>query len=134
MAKVAFLGLGVMGFPMAGHLAKNGHEVTVCNRTPAKADSWVARYSGLKADTPRAAVQGASIVFSCVGDDPDLRAITVGANGAFEGMAAGSIYVDHTPPPRPTWRVNCSPWRPQKASISLTRRFRAARGGPRTAR
>jgi 3-hydroxyisobutyrate dehydrogenase len=96
MAKVAFLGLGVMGFPMAGYLAKNGHEVTVCNRTRAKADTWVARHGGRMADTPRAAVQGASIVFSCVGDDPDLRAITVGANGAFEGMAAGSIYVDHT--------------------------------------
>ena len=133
MAKVAFLGLGVMGFPMAGHLAKNGHEVTVCNRTPAKADSWVARYGGRKADTPRAAVQGASIVFSCVGDDPDLRAITVGANGAFEGMAAGSIYVDHT-----TGSANLArelfTAAAQKASISLTRRFRAARGGPRTAR
>jgi 3-hydroxyisobutyrate dehydrogenase len=96
MAKVAFIGLGVMGFPMAGHLAKNGHEVTVFNRTPAKADAWVAKHGGKTADTPKAAVQGASIVFSCVGDDPDLRAITVGANGAFEGMAAGSIYVDHT--------------------------------------
>jgi 3-hydroxyisobutyrate dehydrogenase len=96
MAKVAFLGLGVMGFPMAGHLAKNGHEVTVFNRTRAKADAWVARHGGRKADTPQAAVQGAAIVFSCVGDDPDLRAITLGPNGAFEGLAAGGIYVDHT--------------------------------------
>jgi len=96
MTKVAFLGLGVMGFPMAGYLAKNGHEVTVCNRTRAKAEAWVAKHGGKTADTPKAAVQGASIVFSCVGDDPDLRAITVGANGAFEGMAAGSIFVDHT--------------------------------------
>jgi len=96
MAKVAFLGLGVMGFPMAGYLAKNGHAVTVFNRTRTKADAWVAKHGGRTADTPKAAVQGASIVFSCVGDDPDLRAVTVGANGAFEGMAAGSIFVDHT--------------------------------------
>jgi 3-hydroxyisobutyrate dehydrogenase-like beta-hydroxyacid dehydrogenase len=85
-----------MGFPMAGYLAKNGHEVTVSNRTPAKAEAWVAQHGGQTADTPKAAVQGASLVFSCVGDDPDLRAITLGPNGAFEGMTAGSIYVDHT--------------------------------------
>ena len=96
MAKVAFLGLGVMGFPMAGYLAKNGHEVTVYNRTRAKADAWVAKHGGKAADTPKAAARSAAVVFSCVGDDPDLRAVTVGANGAFEGMAAGSIYVDHT--------------------------------------
>jgi 3-hydroxyisobutyrate dehydrogenase len=96
MARVAFLGLGVMGFPMAGFLAKNGHEVAVYNRTRAKADAWVAKHGGRAADTPKAAAQGADVVFSCVGDDPDLRAVTVGANGAFEGMAAGSIYVDHT--------------------------------------
>ena len=96
MAKVAFLGLGVMGFPMAGFLAKNGHEVAVYNRTRAKADAWVAKHGGRAADTPKAAAQGADVVFSCVGDDPDLRAVTVGANGAFEGMAAGGIYVDHT--------------------------------------
>ena len=96
MAKVAFLGLGVMGFPMAGFLAKNGHEVTVYNRTRAKADAWVAKYGGKAADTPKAAAQGASIVFCCVGDDPDLRAVTVGADGAFESMSAGSIFVDHT--------------------------------------
>ena len=96
MAKVAFLGLGVMGFPMAGYLAKSGHEVTVYNRTRAKSDAWVAKHGGRAADTPKAAAQGASIVFSCVGDDPDLRAVTVGTHGAFEGMAAGTIYVDHT--------------------------------------
>ena len=96
MAKLAFLGLGVMGFPMAGYLAKNGHEVTVYNRTRAKADAWVAKYGGKAADTPKAAAQAAAIVFSCVGDDPDVRAVTLGANGAFEGTAAGSIYVDHT--------------------------------------
>ena len=133
MAKVAFLGLGIMGFPMAGYLAKNGHAVTVCNRTRAKADAWVAKHGGKTADTPKAAVQGASIVFSCVGDDPDLRAITVGANGAFEGMAAGSIYVDHT-----TASANIArelfATAAKKASISSMRRFRAARRGPRTAR
>ena len=96
MAKVAFLGLGVMGFPMAGFLAKNGHEVTVFNRTRAKSDAWVTKHGGKAADTPKAAAQGATFVFSCVGDDPDLRAIAVGADGAFEGMAAGSIYIDHT--------------------------------------
>ncbi len=96
MARVAFLGLGVMGFPMAGFLAKNGHQVAVYNRTRAKADAWVAKHGGEAADTPMAAAHGAAIVFSCVGDDPDLRAVTVGADGAFEGMAAGSIYVDHT--------------------------------------
>jgi 3-hydroxyisobutyrate dehydrogenase-like beta-hydroxyacid dehydrogenase len=96
MAKVAFLGLGVMGFPMAGFLAKNGHEVTVYNRTRAKADAWVAKHGGKAAATPRAAAHGAATVFSCVGDDPDLRAVTVGETGAFGGMAAGSIYVDHT--------------------------------------
>jgi 3-hydroxyisobutyrate dehydrogenase-like beta-hydroxyacid dehydrogenase len=85
-----------MGYPMAGFLARNGHEVTVYNRTRAKADAWAAKHGGKAADTPKAAAQGASIVFSCVGDDPDLRAVTLGANGAFEGMAAGSIYVDHT--------------------------------------
>src|SRR5471032_3317341 len=96
MAKLAFLGLGVMGFPMAGYLAKNGHDVTVYNRTRAKADAWVAKHGGMAADTPKAAAQAAAIVFSCVGDDPDLRAVTLGASGAFEGMAANSIYVDHT--------------------------------------
>jgi len=96
MAKVAFLGLGVMGAPMAGYLAKNGHEVTVYNRTRARADAWVAKHGGRAAETPKAAALGAGIVFSCVGDDPDLRAVTLGPTGAFEGMAAGSIYVDHT--------------------------------------
>jgi 3-hydroxyisobutyrate dehydrogenase len=85
-----------MGFPMAGYLAKNGHDVTVYNRTRAKADTWVAKHGGKAADTPKAAALGAAIVFSCVGDDPDLRTVTLGEDGAFNGMAAGSIYVDHT--------------------------------------
>ncbi len=97
MAKVAFLGLGVMGFPMAGHLkAKGGHEVTVYNRTAAKADKWVAQYGGRAAATPKAAAQGQDLVMACVGNDNDLREVMLGANGAFEGMTKGAILVDHT--------------------------------------
>ena len=96
MAKVAFIGLGVMGFPMAGHLAKAGHDVTVFNRTRAKAESWVAKHGGRAAATPAQAAADAGIVFSCVGDDPDLRAVTLGPEGTFAGMAKGAIQVDHT--------------------------------------
>jgi 3-hydroxyisobutyrate dehydrogenase len=97
MAKAAFLGLGVMGFPMAGHLAsKGGHDVTVYNRTRAKADAWVARFGGRAAATPAEAAQGAEIVFCCVGDDPDLREVALGPHGAFDGMRRGAIFVDHT--------------------------------------
>jgi len=94
--RVAFLGLGVMGFPMAGHLAKAGHAVTVYNRSPAKAQAWVAEFGGAAKDTPREAALGADIVFCCVGNDDDLRSVTLGANGAFAGMAPGAIFVDHT--------------------------------------
>ena len=94
--KVAFLGLGVMGFPMAGHLARAGHSVTVYNRSPAKAQAWVAEFGGAAKATPREAAMGADIVFSCVGNDDDLRAVTLGADGAFAGMAPGSVLVDHT--------------------------------------
>ncbi len=94
--KVAFLGLGVMGFPMAGHLAKAGHSVTVYNRSPAKAQAWVAEFGGAAKATPREAAMGADIVFSCVGNDDDLRAVTLGADGAFAGMAPGAVFVDHT--------------------------------------
>lgn len=94
--KVAFLGLGVMGFPMAGWLARNGHAVTVYNRTLAKAEHWVGTYEGKTAATPREAAAGAQIVFSCVGDDPDLREVALGAAGALAGMTQGAIYVDHT--------------------------------------
>lgn len=94
--KVAFLGLGVMGFPMAGHLAKAGHQVTVYNRTEAKAKAWATEFGGASAATPREAVAGASIVFACVGNDDDLRSIVLGDDGAFAGMDAGSIFVDHT--------------------------------------
>jgi 3-hydroxyisobutyrate dehydrogenase-like beta-hydroxyacid dehydrogenase len=96
MAKVAFLGLGVMGFPMAGWLARKGHDVTVFNRTRAKAEQWQAAHGGRVAATPAAAAEGAEIVLSCVGDDADVRAIARGADGALTAMSRGAIYVDHT--------------------------------------
>ncbi|GJE17588.1 NAD(P)-dependent oxidoreductase [Methylobacterium marchantiae] len=96
MAKVAFLGLGVMGGPMAGHLAKKGHEVTVYNRTTAKAEAWVKANGGVAAATPREAAAGQEIVFACVGNDDDLRGVTLGQDGAFAGMEKGSVFVDHT--------------------------------------
>lgn len=96
MAKIAFLGLGVMGYPMAGHLQKAGHQVTVYNRTTAKAEAWSEQYGGGWAVTPREAVQGADFVMSCVGNDDDLRAVCQGNDGAFVGMQKGSVFVDHT--------------------------------------
>ena len=93
---VAFIGLGVMGHAMAGHLARAGHRVTVYNRTTAKAEQWVAEYGGKSAVTPRAAAEGADIVFACVGNDDDLRSVVLGDSGAFSGMKAGAIFVDHT--------------------------------------
>ncbi|ETD01582.1 oxidoreductase [Rhodobacter capsulatus R121] len=96
MAKVAFLGLGVMGFPMAGHLAARGHAVTVWNRTAAKAEAWVGQHSGQRAATAAEAASGADFVLACVGNDDDLRQVCLGATGAFAGMAPGAIFVDHT--------------------------------------
>ena len=97
MAKVAFLGLGVMGYPMAGHLKnKGGHEVTVYNRTAAKAEKWVSQYGGKTAATPRAAAQGQDFVMCCVGNDNDLHEVALGENGAFGGMTKGAVFVDHT--------------------------------------
>ena len=97
MANVAFLGLGVMGYPMAGHLAaKGGHRVTVYNRTKAKADQWVAQHGGKSAATPKEAAVGQDIVFACVGADDDVRAVCTGPDGAFQSMAKGTIFVDHT--------------------------------------
>ena len=93
---LAFLGLGVMGYPMAGHLAKAGHKVTVYNRTGAKAKAWAAEHGGKSAATPAAAAKGAEIVFCCVGNDDDLRSVVYGDKGAFAGMAKGTIFVDHT--------------------------------------
>ncbi len=97
MAKVAFLGLGVMGYPMAGHLKnKGGHDVTVYNRTAAKADSWVKQYGGHSAKTPKEAAEGQDFVMCCVGNDHDLREVTLGPDGAFAGMKKGAVFVDHT--------------------------------------
>ncbi len=96
MAKVAFLGLGVMGFPMAGHLMAKGHEVTVYNRTPAKAEAWVARHGGRSAATPGLAASGAEFVMACVGNDNDLAQVCTGPDGAFSTMAPGAVFVDHT--------------------------------------
>ena len=93
---VAFLGLGVMGQPMAGHLARAGHRTTVYNRTAAKAAQWAAEYGGRHAATPREAARGADIVFACVGNDDDLRSVVLGDDGAFAGMKPGAIFVDHT--------------------------------------
>ncbi|KAF0105071.1 MAG: NAD(P)-dependent oxidoreductase [Reyranella sp.] len=96
MAKVAFLGLGVMGFPMAGHLAAKGHEVTVYNRTFAKAEAWTQKHKGKAAKTPREAAAGQEIVFCCVGNDDDLRSVVLGPDGAFAGMGKGTIFFDNT--------------------------------------
>jgi 3-hydroxyisobutyrate dehydrogenase len=97
MAKVAFLGLGVMGFPMAGHLkTKGGHDVTVYNRTAAKANAWVQKFGGRAAPTPKAAAEGQDFVMACVGNDNDLRDVTLGKDGAFAAMGKGTIFVDHT--------------------------------------
>ena len=96
MAKVAFLGLGVMGFPMAGHLQAKGHEVTVYNRTAAKAAAWAGTHGGRSAATPAEAAAGAAFVMACVGNDDDLRAVCLGPEGAFAGMSAGATFVDHT--------------------------------------
>ena len=93
---VAFLGLGVMGYPMAGHLARAGHRVTVYNRTAAKAEAWAKEYGGRPAATPREAAAGADFVFACVGNDDDLRSVVLGDDGAFAGMTAGGVFVDHT--------------------------------------
>ena len=109
---VAFLGLGVMGHPMAGHLARAGHRVTVFNRTAAKALGWVAEYGGASAPSPREAAAGADFVFCCVGNDDDLRTVTLGEAGAFAGMRPGAVFVDHT-----------------TASAMVARELHAAAGG-----
>jgi 3-hydroxyisobutyrate dehydrogenase len=96
MTKVAFIGLGVMGYPMAGYVAKAGHDVTVYNRTTAKAEKWAAEYGGEFSDTPRGAADGADVVLACVGNDDDLRSVTYGDDGILAGMKAGSIFLDHT--------------------------------------
>jgi 3-hydroxyisobutyrate dehydrogenase-like beta-hydroxyacid dehydrogenase len=95
-SKVTFIGLGIMGYPMAGYLARAGHAVTVFNRTRAKAERWVAEFGGAAAPTPAAAAEGAEFVFCCVGNDDDLRSVTMGEGGAFAGMQPGAVFVDHT--------------------------------------
>ena len=96
MAKVAFLGLGVMGFPMAGHIAARGHDVTVYNRSASKAESWVKKHGGKSAPTPAAAAKGADFVFMCVGNDQDLAEVALGTSGALAGMKSGTILIDNT--------------------------------------
>ncbi|MDA7479889.1 NAD(P)-dependent oxidoreductase [Candidatus Pelagibacter ubique] len=96
MSNVAFIGLGVMGYPMAGYISKAGHNVTVYNRTAAKADKWVAEYKGSKADTPAKAAEDADFIFTCVGNDNDLREVTFGENGIFKTIKKGAIYIDNT--------------------------------------
>jgi 2-hydroxy-3-oxopropionate reductase len=96
MAKLAFLGMGVMGYPMARHLAAKGHDVTVYNRTFSKAEAWASEHGGAAAKTPREAASGSNIVFACVGNDDDLRSVVLGDDGALAGMAEGTIFVDHT--------------------------------------
>ncbi|MDC1279783.1 NAD(P)-dependent oxidoreductase [Pelagibacteraceae bacterium] len=93
---VAFIGLGVMGYPMAGYISKAGHNVTVYNRTASKADKWISEYKGFKADTPAKATKGADYVFTCVGNDNDLREVTFGNNGFFKTIKKGAIYIDNT--------------------------------------
>jgi len=96
MAKVAFIGLGVMGYPMAGHIATAGHEVTVYNRTEAKAEAWAGEHGGRSAPSPRAAAEGTEMAFTCVGNDDDLRAVVLGEEGVFAGLAPGSLFIDNT--------------------------------------
>ena len=97
MSKVAFIGLGVMGYPMAGHIrAKGGHEVTVYNRTLGKAQAWVAEFGGQMAPTPEQAAREADFVFACVGNDDDLRSVATGVHGAFHGLKKGAIFIDNT--------------------------------------
>ena len=96
MSKVAWIGLGVMGYPMAGHLRAGGHEVTIYNRTVTRATKWKKQHGGKVARTPREAAKGAEMVFCCVGNDDDLRSVTLGQDGAFAGMRQGAIFVDHT--------------------------------------
>ena len=106
--KVAFVGLGVMGFPMAGHLKLAGHDVCVYNRTTTKAEKWVETFGGRMAATPAEAARGAGIVFACVGNDDDLRSVVLGETGAFAGMEPGTVFVDHTTATLP-WHASLRP-------------------------
>ncbi len=134
MAKVAFVGLGVMGYPMAGHLkAKGGHEVTVYNRTAAKAEKWVAQHGGKSAPTPKQAAEGQDFVMACVGNDNDLREVMLGKDGVFAGIAQRrGRGRPHHGLGRDRARA-CMPKPKSAASISSMRRSPAARPAPRTA-
>ena len=96
MSKVAFLGMGVMGYPMAGHIASAGHEVTVFNRTAAKAEAWATQHGGSVANTPAVAADGADFVFCCVGDDPDVLSVALGEDGAIPSMKSGAVFIDNS--------------------------------------
>src|SRR5437773_6729451 len=113
--RLAFLGLGVMGYPMAGHLARAGHRVTVYNRTGEKVKRWVAEFGGTAAASPAEASRDAELVMICVGNDNDVRAVALGENGALAGMSAGAVLVDHTTA-WPRWRVSSQARRAQKES------------------
>jgi 3-hydroxyisobutyrate dehydrogenase len=133
LSEVAFLGLGVMGFPMAGHLAADGHGVVVYNRTSAKASRWVDHRGGASAPTPREAAAGRDFVLACVVNDDDLRAVALGPGGAFAGMKPGAIFVDHTTASAKVAR-ELHPRPRSSVSALSTRRFRAARRAPKTGR
>jgi 3-hydroxyisobutyrate dehydrogenase len=132
MAKLAFLGLGVMGYPMAGHLKAAGHEVTVYNRTTAKAEAWATEHGGSFATTPREAADGAEFVMACVGNDDDLRSVVLGDDGALAGMSSGAIFVDHTTVSALVTR-ELADVAAEGASAGSTRPSPAGRRGPRTA-
>ncbi len=134
MAKVAFIGLGVMGYPMAGHLkARGGHDVTVYNRTAAKAEQWAAAFGGRTAATPAEAAKDQDFVFACVGNDDDLRSVTTGENGAFETMAPGSVFID-TRRHRPRLRASSMRRRRRRGRISSSAGLRrTGRSGKRRA-
>ncbi len=132
MAKVAFIGLGVMGYPMAGYLkTKGGHDVTVYNRTTAKAEKWAAEYGGNFAKTPKEAAEGCDFVFSCVGNDDDLRSVTTGEDGAFHGLKEGAIFVDNTTASAEV-AVNFMQRPRTRAAASSMLRFPVARQVPKT--
>ena len=133
MAKCAFIGLGIMGYPMAGHLQAKGHDVTVYNRTAAKAEKWAGEHGGSAAATPREAAEGAEFVMACVGNDDDIRGIAYGDDGLFAGIPDGATFVDHTTASADMAHAKSKSMPRNKARSSSTRRSRAARRAPRTA-
>jgi 3-hydroxyisobutyrate dehydrogenase-like beta-hydroxyacid dehydrogenase len=132
MTKIAWIGLGVMGYPMAGHLAKAGHDVTVYNRSTAKAAAWAKEFGGKSAATPATAATGAEVVFSCVGADNDLRGVTVGQDGAFGAMSSGTYYVDCTTTSADVARELAKTLQ-ERDVIFLMHPYRAGNPEPRTA-